>query len=287
VIDLHLHTTASDGTSEPAALVRLVRHAGIRAFSVTDHDTIAALAECRALAHRWGLEFIGGIEITAVLDGADVHVLGYGFDEASPRLLEFLHGQRADRVRRAREMGRRLGDLGVPVDLTQVLERARHHGARSVGRPALADALVRAGHASSRQHAFDRFLGRDRPAYVPRIGATPREVVQLIVEAGGLPSIAHPGLLPRRRFIRELPAAGLAALEVYHSDHPPAVRQRLAAVATRLGLARTGGSDFHGDEASRPRPLGGIGLPRTHYERLLAEGRRRGCAALPPRSVRV
>lgn len=283
MIDLHLHTTASDGTCDPADLVARVRDAGIRTFSVTDHDTVAALAQCRALAGRWGLEFLGGIEVTAVLEGDDVHVLGYGFDEASARLLEFLRGQRADRVTRAKEMGRRLQDLGAPVDLGRVLERALQHGARSVGRPALADALVKAGHASSRQHAFERFLGRDRPAYVPRTGPSPREVVQVLVEAGGLASIAHPGLLRRRRFINDLPAVGLAAIEVYHSDHSPADRRRFAAMAGRLGLARTGGSDFHGEDASRPRHLGGVSLPRTHYERLLAEGRRRGCAALPVR----
>jgi hypothetical protein len=198
-------------------------------------------------------------------------------------LLEFLRGQRADRVTRAKEMGRRLDDLGAPVDLGRVLERALQHGARSVGRPALADALVRAGHARSRQHAFERFLGRDRPAYVPRTGPSPHEAVRMIVEAGGLASVAHPGLLRRRRFIGDLPAAGLAAIEVYHSDHSPVDRRRFAAMAGRLGLARTGGSDFHGEDASRPRHLGAVALPRTYYERLLAEGRRRGCAALPPR----
>lgn len=173
MIDLHLHTTASDGTNDPGDLLGLLRRAGIGTFSVTDHDTVAALAQCRALAHRLGLEFVGGIEITAVLDAEDIHVLAYAFDEASPRLTEFLRAQRADRVTRATEMGRRLADLGAPVDVGQVLAGAARHGSRLVGRPALADALVRAGHAASRQHAFEQFLGRDRPAYVARRGPSP------------------------------------------------------------------------------------------------------------------
>ena len=287
MIDLHMHTTASDGRLSPAALVAEVRAAGITAFSVTDHDTLAALPEVRALAAQAGLEFLGGIEVTAVRAGEDVHVLGYGFDEESPLLLAFLRSQRADRVVRVREMGRRLADLGVPVDVDAVVADAERHGSRTVGRPALADALVRAGRAASRREAFDRWLGRDRPAYVPRRGPAPREVVRVLTDAGGLASVAHPGLLARDGFLPGLRAAGLAAIEVYHSDHTPAQRARYAALADELGLARTGGSDYHGHDPGRPRPLGRCRLPRVHYERLLAEGRRRGCPRLPRRHVRV
>lgn len=286
MIDLHLHTTASDGRSTPAGIVAEVRAAGITAFSVTDHDTVAALDEVRAGAAREGIEFVGGIEVTAARAGEDVHVLGYGFDERSPRLLDFLRAQRADRVARVREMGRRLADLGLPVDAEAIVADAERHGSRTVGRPALADALVRAGFASTRREAFDRWLGRDRPAYVPRRSPAPREVVSLIVEAGGLASIAHPALLRNDAFLPGLRAAGLAAIEVYHSDHQPAHRTRYGALATSLGLARTGGSDYHGEGAGRDRPLGRVRLPRVHYEHLLAEGRRRGCARLPPRPVR-
>lgn len=282
-----MHTTASDGRLSPAALVAEVRAAGITAFSVTDHDTVAALAEVRALAEREGLEFTGGIEVTAVRGTEDVHVLGYGFDEGSPRLLEFLRAQRADRVTRVEAMGRRLADLGMPVDVATVVADARRHGSRTVGRPALADALVRAGHAASRRDAFDRWLGRDRPAYVPRTAPAPREVVRMLADAGAIPAIAHPGLLSDDGFVRRLRPAGLAAIEVYHSDHTAAHRARYAALAAELGLARTGGSDYHGEDPGRPRPLGCARLPRVHYERLLAEGRRLGCPCLPRRPVRV
>lgn len=280
-----MHTTASDGRCSPEALVRHVREAGITAFSVTDHDTVAALAEVRALAERSGLEFIGGIEVTASRAGEDVHVLGYGFDEGSPTLLDFLRAQRADRVRRAAAIGERLAALGMPIDVQAVVEEASRHGSRTVGRPAIADALVRAGHVANRQEAFSRFLGRDAPAYVPRPTLPPREVVKVLADAGALTSIAHPGLLKHDDFLARLPAHGLAALEVYHSDHSAEDRSRFAALAARLGLARTGGSDYHGEDPGRPRPLGRTRLPRVHYERLLAEGRRLGCARLPRRPV--
>lgn len=283
MIDLHLHTTASDGTCTPEQIVARVRAAGIRAFSVTDHDTVAALPAVRALAARASLEFLGGIEVTSVADGDDVHVLGYGFDEASPRLLEFLRAQRADRVERVKTMGRRLAELGVSIDVDAVLATAPAEGARSIGRPALADAMVRGGHVATRAEGFDRFLARDRPAYVPRTGPSPADVVGLLSDVGALTSLAHPGLLRHDRFVPALVGRGLAALEVYHSDHDAAAVGRFGALARRLGVGRTGGSDFHGEDVSRPRVLGCTRLPRTHYERLLAEGRRRGCPALPAR----
>jgi len=283
VIDLHMHTTCSDGRLSPAALVAEVRAAGITAFSITDHDTVAALAEARALAGRDGLEFVGGIEVTAVRGGEDVHVLGYGFDEASPRLLEFLRAQRADRIVRVRAMGRRLEELGVPVDVETVIAGAGRHRSRSVGRPALADALVRAGHAASRDEAFERWLGRDRPAYLPRRGPAPDEVVRVLAEAGAIAAIAHPGLLAYDGDLADLRRDGLAAIEVYHPAHTAAQRERYGALAAALGLLRTGGSDYHGEDPGRPRSLGCSSRPRAHYEHLIAEGRRRGCARLPHR----
>ena len=250
-------------------------------MSVTDHDTTAALAPARAAASRHGLEFVAGIEITAVLDGHDVHVLGYAFDEGSPRLAEFLEAQRADRVRRVRAIGARLADLGAQVDVEAVLTAAERYGGRSVGRPMLADALVRAGHAADRQDGFAKFLGRDRPAYVPRTGPGPREVIAIIVEARGLASLAHPGVTKRDACIPALARAGLAAIEVYHSDHASRHRSRYSRMARDLGLAATGGSDYHGEEAGRARPLGAVSLPRRHYAALLALARRRECADVP------
>ena len=276
-----MHTTASDGTCSPAQLVGLVRAAGITAFSVTDHDTTGALRDVRELAGHAGLEFVPGIEITSVVDGHDVHVLGYAFDEASAPLQEFLRAQREDRVRRAREIGRRLADLGAAIDVEAVIAAAARQGGRAVGRPLVADALVRAGHASSRRDAFDRFLGRDQPAFVPRCGAAPDEVVEVLTRARGLASIAHPGLVHVPLDVDGLARRGLAAIEVYHSDHDATQRAHFSRLAEQLGLAVSGGSDFHGEDVSRPRPLGRVSLPRRHYDRLLSVARERECASVP------
>jgi predicted metal-dependent phosphoesterase TrpH len=151
----------------------------------------------------------------------------------------------------------------------------------------LADALVRAGHAHDRQDAFLRYLARDRPAYVPRTGPPPHEVVAIVNEASGLASIAHPGVTRQDACIAPLAKAGLAAIEVYHSDHASRHRSRYARLARELGLAMTGGSDFHGQEAGRPRPLGAVSLPRKHYHALVQLAQRRGCADVPRRVLPV
>lgn len=285
MIDLHLHTTASDGTCSPQCLVSLLCASRARAISVTDHDTTAAVPLVRELAARAGLDFLSGIEITSVQDGHDVHVLGYAFDASSRRLQRFLRGQLADRVDRARAIGRRLMELGAGVDVERVIADGVREGGRVVGRPLIADALVRAGLARSRRDAFERFLGRDRPAYVPRTGPTPGEAIDVVVDAGGLASLAHPGLLHVDLDFDALTRRGLGALEAYHSDHDAATRAKYARLARTLSIGVSGGSDFHGEDVSRPRPLGSVSLPRRHYEQLLAIARARGCADVPEKDA--
>jgi predicted metal-dependent phosphoesterase TrpH len=229
---------------------------------------------------------VPGIEISAMRDGRDVHVLGYGFDPSSGPLLAFLRGQRADRVDRVRRMAARLADLGAPVDVAPLLECARRHRGRSIGRPQVARALVEAGHAASVQEAFDRYLASRRPAYVARRAVSPAEVVSLIVAARGIASLAHPGLLGRDAWIAECAGAGLAAVEAYHCDHDDAATARYRGLATALGLAVSGGSDYHGEASGRPGALGSVSLPSVDYERLLARAREAGCPCLPARPRR-
>jgi 3',5'-nucleoside bisphosphate phosphatase len=267
VIDLHLHTTASDGLLEPAALVERAAAAGLTTIAVTDHDTVAGIAAARAAGARIAIEVVAGIEITAVEDGHDVHILGYFVDADNAALAEFLATQRADRTRRVREIGARLATLGYAIDAEALLASAGQ-GSRSIGRPAIADALVAAGHAADRNDAFGRFLGRGQAAFVPRAGVSGATVVRVIHEAGGVASLAHPGLGPDDRLIEPLVAAGLDALEVWHCDHTPVQREHYFAVAERLGLARSGGSDFHGDAVHRSCRLGGIDVPRAEFTRL-------------------
>jgi 3',5'-nucleoside bisphosphate phosphatase len=268
VIDLHLHTTASDGLLDPAALVERAAAAGLKTIAVTDHDTVGGIAAARSAAPSFGLDVVAGIEITAVEDGRDVHVLGYFLDPDSDSLARFLAVQRRDRLRRVGEMGEKLAALGHAIDVEALLATAR--GSRSVGRPAIADALVAAGHAVDRNDAFARLLGRGRPAFVPRAGVPGAGVISVIHEAGGIASLAHPGLAEDDSLIRPLAAAGLDAIEVWHCDHSPAQRQHYFTVADQLGLARSGGSDFHGDGVHRACRLGAIQLPQAEFARLQA-----------------
>lgn len=257
MIDLHLHTTASDGLASPAELVSRARRAGITAMGIADHDTLAAVPALAGLTREAGLGFVPGLEITAVWEGADVHVLAYFVDPQSQRLSEFLKDQRADRLRRARLIGANLCALGVPVDVEGLIAGC---GARVVSRPLLARAMVDAGHVPDVPAAFDRYLGEGREAYVARIGATPFEVVALVCAEGGITSLAHPGVSGFDDLIPDLAAAGLGALEARHPDHAPADTERYLTMAGRLGLAISGGSDYHGERSHHADGLGSVGL---------------------------
>jgi predicted metal-dependent phosphoesterase TrpH len=274
-IDLHLHTTASDGRCSPVELVDRAAQAGLTTLAVTDHDTTAAIEDVEQLAAGRGIEAIAGIEITALDQGRDLHVLGYFFDPAHEALDRFLGEQRAARLARAQARADRLASLGMPVDLTPVFTRAAADSRRSIGRPLIARALVEAGYVADTQEAFDRWLGAGSPAFVPRSGAPPEAVVAIIHEAGGIASLAHPGKLRCEPHVAALADAGLDAVEVFHPDHDAALVERYLGVARALGLLVTGGSDFHGDPARSLEP-GSVTLPAAEFERLrrASNGRR-------------
>jgi predicted metal-dependent phosphoesterase TrpH len=259
-----MHTTASDGLLSPAALIARVVDVGLTTISVTDHDTVAALAEVRALTDAAGIRLIPGIELTSVHNGRDVHILGYFIDETDRSLAEFLVRQRTQRVDRVREIGSRLATLGYPIDVETLFRDAARRPGTSVGRPQIADALVRTGHVQSRQEAFDRFLAEGRPAFVPRLGPTPAQVVDAIHHATGVASLAHPGVTRQPDIIAPLADHGLDAIEAYHTDHTPQAREDALATAERLQLAVSGGSDYHGDDERRA--LGGVTLPQADFD---------------------
>ena len=268
MIDLHLHTTASDGRFSPRDLVARVHAAGITVMSVTDHDTLAAIADVHRAATAHGIELVNGVEVTAAHDGRDVHILGYFVDPTSDTFTDFLTQQRARRVHRVREIGTRLARLGAPVNVEALLERSAHTAGTSIGRPVIARALVAAGYVASLQEAFDRFLAAGRPAFVPRTGESPAAVVDRIHAAGGIASMAHPGVTRQPALMASLASAGLDAIEVYHSDHTPEMQRELQMFAVEHDLLVTGGSDFHGDDDTRDRPLGRTTLPRAEFDRL-------------------
>ena len=268
MIDLHTHTTASDGRCTPAELVARAKDAGVTVLGVTDHDTVAACDTARASCADAGIEFVTGIEITAVRNEADVHLLGYFIDPASTPLLTFLAAQRQQRIERIRRMIDRLRPLGRGLDADAILQPAIANPSTAVGRPWIARALVAAGHVATTGEAFDLWLARGRPAFVPRAGAAPAEVIARIHAAGGIASLAHPGLIGRDEWIPEFAACGLDAVEAHHTDHDAAATARYRAIAARLDLAITGGSDYHADQSHGALRPGSTSLPAEDYERL-------------------
>jgi predicted metal-dependent phosphoesterase TrpH len=256
-IDLHTHTTASDGTLDPAELVELAARREVDVVAVTDHDTVSGVAAASAAGERAGVRVIAGIELSARHDGRAVHVLGYFVDTGSGDLLRRLDEMQTERVDRVQRMVGRLNELGYELTVGEVLAQAR--GA-VVARPHVARALVARGYVRSVKDAFSPELIADGGrADVPRRQLTPHDAVALVSSAGGAAAIAHPGLTHHlgthdplsESLIRDLRDGGLAALEVDHPDHPPLVRESLRALAASLGLVPTGGSDFHG-ETGRP-----------------------------------
>jgi 3',5'-nucleoside bisphosphate phosphatase len=268
MIDLHTHTTASDGRCAPAELVARAAAAGVTVLSVTDHDTVAAHEAVRGACEAAGIEFVPGIEITAIRDGVDVHVLGYFIDRDSPALVAFLAEQRQRRADRARAIIARLATLGMPLDADAILQPGLDNPSIAIGRPWIARALLASGHVATVAEAFERWLTRGQPAFVPRAAALPEEVIARIHDAHGLASMAHPGVIERDAWIQPLADAGLDALEVFHSEHDARTTARYGELARRLKLGATGGSDFHGDEADGPASPGVVSLPRDEFERL-------------------
>jgi len=247
-IDLHTHSTASDGTDTPAELVRKAAAAGLDVVALTDHDTTRGHADALAALPQ-GLTLVTGAELSCRLDGVSMHLLAYLFDPEEPALLAERELVRDDRVPRAKGMIAKLNELGVPVTWEQV---ARIAGNGSVGRPHVASALVELGVVDSVSDAFTpEWLADGGRAYVPKHETDPFEAVRLVKNAGGVAVFAHPAAVKRGRTvpdsaIAELARAGLDGIEVDHMDHDPGTRARLRGLAGELGLLVTGSSDYHG-----------------------------------------
>lgn len=275
-----MHTTASDGRLTPVELVARAAAAGLTTISVTDHDTVAAIDEVTAAAQPSGIRVIPGIEITAIDDGRDVHMLGYLFDKHSPQLSELLVSQRALRVSRVREIAARLASLNLFVDVETVLTSAAARPGSSVGRPQLAREMVRAGAVQSVQQAFDLWLATGRPGFVPRTGPSPAAVIATIHAAGGVASFAHPGVTRRDDLIAPLIDRGLDAIEVYHSDHSAEDVTVYRGMTIRFNALTSGGSDFHGEDPGKPgrahrATFGAITLPPDAFAALEEQARSR------------
>lgn len=249
LIDLHTHTTYSDGSVSPEELIAMAASHGARAIAITDHDTIAGLAEGREAAERFGIEFINGIEISAEYSSGTMHILGYYIDDGSALLNSKLRELVAARDKRNPEIALRLQALGFDISYEAVAQIA---GSDLVGRPHFARLMVEKGYAESMQDAFNRFLAKGAPAYVEKKRLSPAEAITLIRDAGGIAVLAHPYQLNLAsadeidRLVAELASLGLDGIEAIYSRHSQAEREFYSEVAARHGLLITGGSDFHG-----------------------------------------
>ncbi len=255
MIELHCHTTASDGLLSPEALVEAALQRGLTLLAITDHDTTAALAPARAAA-AGRLEILSGVELSCRWRKRDFHLLAYGFDEADPGLQAVLEAQARHRQVRFARMVRKLGELGMPLDLPPDLFPGRAH---------LARALVAAGYVETVEEAFTRYLAQGKRAFVPGSDLEPQPALEAVHGAGGWAVIAHPGMNKGIHLLDELARWGMDGLEAYHPRHSPDQVKRLEREAGRLGLFMTGGSDYHGHEGQL---LGSVLPPAESLQRL-------------------
>jgi len=274
-VDLHIHTTASDGLLNPAEVVQLALDRGLAAIALTDHDTIAGFAEARAAAEGTGLEVVPGVEISSDWPVGDFHILGLYVDPRDGPLNESLAAMRAARLHRARKMLEKLAALGMPLDWEEVASFA--NGSSAVGRLHVARAMVRRGYVPAIPEAFQHYIGRDGPAYVPRLRMTPVEVIGLIRRAGGIAVLAHPAASGLVEHIPTLASLGLQGIEVFYPSHSLEDVKVLLRLARQYRLLVTGGSDFHGFGVGEGAPLGSLDVPLRLLRELqqAAEGCRR------------
>jgi predicted metal-dependent phosphoesterase TrpH len=261
-IDLHLHSTASDGAFPPEEVVTRAAAAGLRAMALTDHDTLDGVPAAIAAGNRLGIRVIAGCEFSTAAPWGEMHVLGFFLPVGWEPLEQFLVRCRADRERRGGEIVARLNTLGVALQMDDVLAESR---GGAVGRPHVARALLRAGLVRSVQEAFDRYIGWNRPAFIEKRLPTFSEVAELVHAAGGVLSAAHLKDRGTRATLANLKAQGLDAVETRHPVHDADQRTRLTEIAQQLGLHRSGGSDWHGDDLSLP-PSGQIGGQEVPFE---------------------
>ena len=262
--DLHLHTHYSDGTFSPEELAGHGQRLGFAALALTDHDSIEGCAPMAAACAAAGMEFITGTELTAEHQDTEVHILGYFLDTANAKLLEEIAKFQAVRQNRIREMVARLNQLNVPLEVEAVFALAN---CKSPGRPHVARALTRAGLVKNLDEAFERYLKKSRPAWVPKAKMSALEGVELIHQAGGLAVMAHPGLNRTDDIIPALVEAGLDGIECFHTKHSTAMSERYLEIADRHHLLVTGGSDCHGFSKGKPL-IGTVKLPYECVEKL-------------------
>lgn len=273
--DLHLHTTASDGKLTPQELVRKAVELKLDVIAITDHDSVEGVPPALEAARSFTqLLVIPGVEINTDVPKGEVHILGYFIDYRSLKLNRTLEELRNSRCERGKKMVARLAEMSINVDWERVQELA---GKGSIGRPHIAQAMLEQGYVSSLREAFNKYIGRNGPAYVERKKLTPLEAVKVVLEADGLPVLAHPAdIEPLEPFLLQLKKAGIIGIEIYYDSYDPKTIARLDRFARNLDLIACGGSDFHGLDEYIGADMGSIDLPGESVERLISLSKRKG-----------
>jgi predicted metal-dependent phosphoesterase TrpH len=272
--DLHLHTTASDGRLTPAEIVERALAMGLSVIAITDHDCVNGVQAALDAADGSHVTVIPGVEIDTDTSTREVHILGYFVDHRDPKFLQTLDELRASRLDRGRRMVSRLAEMGLPLEWDRVQQLA---SGGTVGRPHVAQAMLERGYVSTLKEAFVKYIGRGGPGYVQRKKLTPGEALTAIIEAGGLPFLAHPGDMDDlESYVRELKSGGMVGLEVYYGTYPPDKIARLKALADKYDLLTSGGSDYHGLDNTIGSEMGRTDIPPEALERLISLGRQKG-----------
>lgn len=270
MIDLHSHTTASDGEHPPRTLISMAHKAGVKTLAVTDHDTVSGLPACAEACAELGMTLVNGIEVSAFMNRKEVHVLGHFVNPEEPALAAFAIRLKGEREERMERMVEKIHGLGFPITMDHV--RALAGPDAHLARPHLARVLVEMNYCANTKEAFDRFLGDGRAAHVERFKLTAPDAITLIHGAGGTATLAHPGVSKISQYeLKELATAGLDGVEVEHSDHPPSMRAQMRKWAEELNLVPTAGSDFHGEAVAPGRRLGTASMAQEQFERLHAK----------------
>jgi len=267
--DLHIHTTASDGRFAHAEIVSKAAHMGLSVVAITDHDSVDGIQSALDAAESYQVLVIPGVEISTNTSKGEAHILGYFINHRHPGLLRVLDELRASRRDRGRKMVAKLADMGLPLEWERVLQFA---SGGTIGRPHIAQAMLEQGHISTLKEAFVKYIPRGGPAYVERKKLTPTEAITVILEADGLPFLAHPGDIDNlESFVRELKRDGIVGLEVYYGTYPPRKIARLESLAKKYDLIASGGSDYHGLDQAIGSEMGHTDVPRVSLERLILD----------------
>lgn len=266
--DLHIHSWFSDGQYSPSDIVKMAKEIGFSAISLTDHDTMRGVNQAVQMGDELGIEVIPGVEISTVFNGDEVHILAYMCDPENIKLKEKLNTMQLARKERIKKMVLKLRELNFDISYEEVSAAA---GSGSIGRPHIARVLLEKGYVRTISEAFKDLLTPGCPAYIARYNITPKEAIELILQAEGVPIIAHPGLLKDDSIIPELIGYGLRGIEVWHPDHKKNTRKKYRDLAYKHGVLLTGGSDWHGKNKAAKFKLGNIKLDYEYVEKLKAE----------------